>query len=86
MGKQLDLKERRREKKRKGKRERARDGERSSLRSRAHRQRSRDPAPVLIIRTFKRFDSDGTEIRWQSASLNQPQYLAPANRSCGAAA
>lgn len=38
------------------------DSEGSSLRSGAHRQKSHDPVPVLIIHTFKRFDSDGTEI------------------------
>lgn len=38
------------------------DSEGSSLRSGARRQRSHDPVPVLIIHTFKRFDSDGTEI------------------------
>lgn len=46
----------------KNKKEEARDSERSSLRSRAHRQRSHDPVPVPIILTFKRFDIDGTEI------------------------
>lgn len=55
--KYLDLK-----KEEKNKKEEARDSERSSLRSRAHRQRSHDPVPVPIILTFKRFDIDGTEI------------------------
>lgn len=47
-----------REKKRKG----SGDSESGSLRRGAHRQRSHDPVPVPIILTFKRFDSDGTEI------------------------